>query len=98
MVQIPQVERRVKKSLVVEITIAPVDRQLGRWNGDEECARPALDRLMARAWRDDDDLVAEARRGCQLRLGVGPDSAAELIVEGGNIDDAHRRGKAGPCR
>jgi len=95
MVRRPGVENRVKQRFIVEIAIAPVDRQPRRGNGHEESAGAAPDHLVMCARRDDDDLVPEARRGAQLGFDIGADPAAEGAVKGANVEDPHCADEAG---
>lgn len=92
MVRLPGVELGMKRTLVVEVTIAAVDRQQRRRNGDEDSARSAADGCMLLARSDDDDFVAEAGRSAELRIHIGPNSAAGWRVEGANVDDPHMAG------
>ena len=90
MIGLPRVERGMDRRLVVEIAIAPVDRQLGRRDRHQDRARTAPDHLVALARSDDDHLVAEARGGAQLRLDIGANPAAGGRVKSANVGDPHR--------
>ena len=82
MIGLPRVERRVDRGLVVEITVASVDRQQGRWNRHQNRARAALDDLMPFARDDQDHLMPESRRGPKLGFRIGADAATDRRVEG----------------
>lgn len=77
------------EALIVEITIAAVDRQRGRRKSHKEGTGPTLDDLVALSRGNDDHLVAEARRSAQFRLDIGSDASAKRRVEGGNVGNAH---------
>ena len=62
MVGLPRVEDGVQRRLVVEIAVAPVNRQPRRRNGNEHGTRTAFDNLLPLARNDHDNLMAEARR------------------------------------
>jgi len=56
----PFVENRMQQGFVVEVSIAAVDGEPGRWDRDEEGARTAPRHCMASTGGNDDDLVPEA--------------------------------------
>jgi hypothetical protein len=76
MIGTPCVERPMQRPLVVEIAVAAIHRQLGRCDRHQDRARPALFHMIAIAGGDDDDFVAEARGGANLRFDIGPHTAA----------------------
>ena len=90
MVGKPGIQRRMKQPLIVEITIAAVDREPGGWDSDEVGARPAADHLMLMSRSDHDHLVPEPRRGAKLRFDVGSNATARGRVEGADVNDTHR--------
>ena len=89
MIGLPGIERGMKRRFVVEIAIAPVDRQPRRRDRHQDRARTALDHLVALARSNHDHLVAEARGGPQLRLDIGAHPAAGGRVKSANVDDPH---------
>ena len=86
---LPGIESCVEQLLVIEITIAPVDRQSRRWDRDQESARPVPRHFMAFARRDNDHLMAEAGGSAKLRPSISSNTASKGRVEGANIDDPH---------
>src|SRR5438046_7606333 len=95
MIRPPTVELAMDRFLIIEVMIAPINRQLGRRNGDEDGARPPLDDFMAFAWGNDDDFMPEAGGGAQLRVDVGPHATARWRVEGTYVDNSHAGEKPG---
>ena len=89
MIRTPGVKLGVKGALVVEIAVAPIDRQLGGWERDKDCAGTTVKRRIFRARDDDDHLVPEARSTPQLRIYIGADSASGRGVEGRYVDNPH---------
>ena len=82
MIRLPGVEHGVKRGLIVEITVAAIDRQLRRGNCHQHGTGPALDDLVPRAWRDDDHFVAKASRRAELSLDISANAAAVRRIEG----------------
>src|SRR5438445_12783861 len=81
----PTVELTMNRLFVIEVPVAPVDRQLGRGNGDEDCARAALHDLPALAGRNDDDFMANERPGPDLGVDTRTHVAAGGHTDGANI-------------
>ena len=50
----------MQQGFVVEVSIAAIDGEPGRWDRDEEGARTAARHCMASTGGNDDDLVPEA--------------------------------------
>ena len=89
MIRLPGIELGMQRTLIIEIAVAPIDRQERRRDRHQHCARPAADRLVAFARSDHHDLVPEAARRPQLGVHVRADTAAARCVESANIDDPH---------
>lgn len=77
------------EALVVEITIAAVDRQSWRRKRHEDGTGATLDHLVALTRSNNDHLVAKARRSAQFRLDIGSDASAKRRVKGGDVGNAH---------
>ena len=90
MVRLPRVEHGVYRSLVVEITVTPIERHQRRRDRHEHRSGAAADHLVACAGRDDDHLMSEPRRGAQLGLDIGAHAPAGGRVKSTNVDNAHR--------
>jgi len=88
----------VESLFIIEIAIAPVDRQFGRCETGEKRAGRTLDHPVARSGNDDDQLVTEPGRGFQFGFDICPDSAALGRVKSTDIDDPHASPKAGMGR
>ena len=90
MVGLPRVEHCVKRRLVVEIAIAPVDRQPRR--GDRHQDRAGAARMTS--WRSPGAITIiswpKPRRGAQLGLDIGAHAAAGGRVKSANVGDPHR--------
>jgi hypothetical protein len=80
----------MKRRLVVEIVISPVDRQFRRRQGDEKRAWTALLDVPVFTRRKHDDFVAEARCGLELCVNVGSNASALGRIKGANVNNPHR--------
>ena len=97
MVWLPAIQGFMQRALVVEIPIAPVDRQMGRRDCHQEGPGSSLDHLVSLARSENDNLVTEAARRPQLGFDIGAHAATRGGVERADIDDPHPRWKrAGP--
>ena len=92
MIGLPAIQRPMQRRLVVEIAIAPVDRQRRRRDRRQHRSGPAVDDLVALAGREQDHLVTETRRLLELAFEVGSHAAAGGRVEGTDIDNTHQTG------
>ena len=86
MIRLPLIEHAVERGLIVEIAIAPIDRQLGRRDGDQHRTRTPGDHLVTLARRDDDHLMSEARGRPQLRIDIGPNATACRRIKCTHVD------------
>jgi hypothetical protein len=89
MIGTPFVERPVQRPLVIEITVAVVQRHAGRWNGCENRSGTALDDFLSFPRRENNDFVAEARGSPEFGIDIGPDPAAVGAVKRANVDNPH---------
>ena len=95
MVRAPTIELSMQRSLVIEITVPTINRQLGRGNGHENSAGTTLNHFTAFTRSNDDDFVAEARCRPQFRVDIGAHAAAGGRVESADVDNSHGCGKPG---
>ena len=76
MIRRPGVESAVQRARIIEIAVAPIDRQRRRGNVDEAGSRAAALDMIAVARNDDDGLVTEPRAGAEFGFDIGPDATA----------------------
>ena len=95
MIRLPGVKDSVDGSLVIEITVTPIQRQRWRRDGNDEGARPALYGFIPLSRSHDDDLMPVTGSPVELRIHVGPHAAAGRRIKSTNVDDPHRPLKAG---
>ena len=90
----PEIERAMERAFVVEVAITAVDGEPRGRNGRQERSRRDPHYLFSRARSDDDQLVAKARGGLQLRIHIGAHPAPRRRVESADIHNSHQPSKA----
>src|SRR3954464_14192954 len=95
MIGLPGIERGVNRCLIMEIAIAPIDRQLRCRDRHQDGARSAPDDFVMPAGGDHDHFMAEPGRGAELALNIGADSAAARRVKSATVGDPHSRLETG---
>lgn len=98
MIRRPDIKGAMDRGLVMKISVPPIEREGGGRKGDEEGPGTAPDRLRTLARSDHDDFVPGSRGRLQLRFNIGPNTAAGRGVERTDVNDPHRRWKAGTER
>ena len=76
MIRLPGIEQPVESLFIIEVAIAPVDRQFRRCETGENRAGGTLDHPIARSGNDDDQLVT----GIALSIVTAVTLSAVLMV------------------